>query len=98
MAADMRAVIGHQAPFRTGEGDRRCLAKKLFNKHASRCEVIFSCFLAVLRVNFPELDFTSSITLFYLILEKRKNYSGIYFCNQTPKGAKYGEDRVLCSE
>lgn len=92
----MRAVIGHQAPFRTGEGDRRCLAKKLFNK--LRCEVIFSCFLAVLRVNFPELDFTSSITLFYLILEKRKNYSGIYFCNQTPKGAKYGEDRVLCSE
>lgn len=55
-------------------------------------------FFAVLRVNFPELDFTSSITLFYLILEKRKNYSGLCFCNQTPKGAKYGEDRVLCSE
>lgn len=72
MAADMRAVIGHQAPFRTGEGDRRCLAKKLFNKRASRREVIFSCFLAVLRVNFPELDFHLEYNFVLFNLRKEK--------------------------
>ena len=60
MAADMRAVMGHQAPFRTCEGDRRCLAMKLYNKHFQQ----FDFFFAVLFVNFPEPDFTSSITWF----------------------------------